>query len=148
MRVRVVFRRKEVEDKLIPMPEPIDTVLGGEWLLGKNPENRGLIVKGIDLTIHEFKVGFVMPREGKLVRGKVISAWITLEDAPVLRFELTDSMPEGACLLERCIETGEWKVERTAMVRLYNTRLALGATMLMLAGGIGGRDALPETLRY
>lgn len=72
---------------------------------------------------------------------------IILEDAPVLRFELTDSMPEGACLLEGCAETGELKLERTAMVRLDNTRLTLGAPMFMLGGGIGGRDALLEALR-
>jgi hypothetical protein len=146
VRVKVVFGREEVGDKLAPMLERIDTVLNGEWLLGETLESGCLVVEEIDVMTLEFKAIFVMPLNGKLVRGNVTFGGLLVGDAPGLRFELIDTMPDGACLLKECTETGELKVERTAMVRLNGTRLALGAPVPVPGGGIGERKALPEAL--
>lgn len=142
MRVKVVFERAGVEDKLALTLERVEPELGGEWLLFRDSGSVGLEVVEID----GFKTGLVMLLDGRLGRGKVALKGINVGDALVLIFELTGTMLESVCLLKGCTETGELKVESPALVRLDGTRLAYGAPVPVPGGSIGGRDALPEAL--
>lgn len=64
------------------MLKRIDTVLGGELLLGGNLESGGLEVGKIDVMALQFEVVFAMPLDGKLLSDKVTFGGFLVGDAP------------------------------------------------------------------